>query len=92
VKALATFGSTLTEAFNAKITTTYGGGALRPLGTALFLEAAAALTPGLAARPTALLELIVLKGNATFALADYLNGVAPPKKDILERQPIVNVM
>jgi hypothetical protein len=92
VKALATFGSTLTEAFNAKLATTYGGGALRPLGTALFLEAAAALTPGLAARPTALLELIVLKGNATFALPDYLAGTAPPRKDILERQPIVNVV
>jgi hypothetical protein len=91
VKALATFGSTLTEAFNAKITTNYGGGALRPLGTALFLEAAAALTPGLAARPTALLELLVLKGNSTFQLADYLTGATPPKSDTLERQPIVNV-
>lgn len=91
VKELAKFGSTVTSTFNDKVKSIYGDEAVRPLGTALFVEAAAALNPGLAARPTALLELIVLKQGATFQLADYLDGAAPDKEQILVQERVVNV-
>ncbi|MET0648441.1 MAG: hypothetical protein ABW208_17655 [Pyrinomonadaceae bacterium] len=91
VKELAKFGSTVTSTFNDKVRSIYGGGAVRPLGTALFIEAAAALSPELAARPTALLELIVLKQGATFQPADYLNGAAPDKEQVLVQERVVNV-
>lgn len=92
VKELAKFGSTITSAFNDKVRSIYGGGAVRPLGTALFVEAAAALSPQLAARPTALLELIVLKKDATFQLADYLDGAAPDEGQVVVQERIVNVV
>jgi hypothetical protein len=91
VKELATFGSTLTSAFNEKVSSIYGGGAVRPLGTALFMEAAAALNPAVSAPPNALLELIVLKKNATFQMPEYLTGAVPAKDQILVQERIVNI-
>jgi hypothetical protein len=91
VKGLAEFGATVTTAFNEKVTSVYGGGAIRPLGTALFIEAAAALNPALVASPSALLELLVLKKGATFQLPDYLAGTVPGKDQLLVQERIVNV-
>lgn len=92
VKELAKFGSTITSAFNDRVSGVYGGGAIRPLGTALFIEAAAALNSTLVAEPTAMLDLIVLKKEATFQLPEYLSGTAPEKDQILVQERIVNLI
>jgi hypothetical protein len=92
VKELANFGSKLTSTFNEKIKSIYGSGALRPLGTAMFVEAASALSPGLPVNPTAMLELIVLKNEATFQMPDFLKGEVPPKSDILLQERVLNVV
>ncbi len=62
VRHLAAFGAAITEAFNQRLAPVYGDAGLRPLGTALFLEAARAFLPEAASvRPQALLQVAVLK-------------------------------
>lgn len=92
VKALAEFGSKLTNTFNENVASIYGGGAIRPLGTALFIEAASTLDPdaGLAAAQTiAMLEVTVLKTGAQFVMAEYLKGEVPERTDILIHERII---
>ena len=91
VKALANFGSKLSAAFNEKIKSIYGGDALRMLGTALFIEAAAAIGGASSVVPTAMLELIVLRQQAAFDMSKYLAGEEPAKADVLVAQRIVNI-
>jgi hypothetical protein len=91
VKALANFGSKLSAAFNEKVKSIYGGDALRMLGTALFIEAAAAIGGTSSVVPTAMLELIVLRQAAAFDISKYLAGEAPEKADVLVAQRIVNI-
>lgn len=92
VKALAEFGSHLTNTFNANVASIYGGGAIRPLGTALFIEAASTLDPAAgeaAAQTIAMLEVMILKRGAAFVMADYLKGEVPERKDVLIQERIV---
>lgn len=93
VEELAKFGSAITEAFNKNMNSVYGGGALRPLGTMLFLEAASAFSPAAAtAKPAGLFELTVLKQSAK--VADLLNidePRRPAKDDILMQQLLASV-
>jgi hypothetical protein len=91
VKALANFGSKLSAAFNENVKSIYGGDALRMLGTALFIEAAAAIGGTSSVVPTAMLELIVLRQAAAFDMSKYLAGDAPEKADVLVAQRIVNI-
>ena len=73
-EALAEFGSGITAAFNQKLKTFFDRGALRPLGTQLFIAAAHALNPGLRGyRRAAVLELRVLRSSADFPPADFPN-------------------
>jgi hypothetical protein len=68
VDALAVFGSKLTEAFNADVTSILGPG-IRALGTQVFLDAAAAIAPAIASdleATNALLSLEFLKATAAF--------------------------
>jgi hypothetical protein len=68
VDALALFGSKLTEAFNADVTSILGPG-IRALGTQVFLDAAVAIAPAIAAdlkETNALLSLEFLKAGAAF--------------------------
>src|SRR5205085_9601372 len=91
IKALAEFGSKITGAFNKDVTNAYIGGAFRPMGTALFIEAAKSIDPSLAnvTGASAMLNLTVLKPQAQ--IPDYLNGDEPEKKDILTSHPLVNL-
>ncbi|MGB9179471.1 MAG: hypothetical protein WCB68_09540 [Pyrinomonadaceae bacterium] len=91
VKALAKFGSKLTSAFNENIKSIYGGAALRPLGTAMFIEAASVLSPGIPSKATALLDLTVLKKGSAFEMPKYLDGDLPAKGDILVQERILNI-
>jgi len=92
VKALAEFGSKVTETFNANITSIYGGGAIRPLGTALFIEVASILDPNAASaadKTIAMLDVTVLKRDAKFVMATYLDGQVPEQTDILVHERII---
>lgn len=74
VKALATFGAKLTEAFNANITTLLGQG-IQALGTRVFLDASRALDQARAAaisESNAMLNLEFLKPGSKFDAAKLL--------------------
>ncbi|MCS7037010.1 MAG: hypothetical protein RMJ33_06040 [Saprospiraceae bacterium] len=65
VRHLAEFGAAITEAFNQRLAPVYGDTGLRPLGTALFVEAAQAFLPAATpVRPQALLQAAVLKPDS----------------------------
>ena len=94
VKALAQFGSKLTQAFNENMDDIYSRGALRPLGTLLFIEAARALAAGASAengKPSAMFSLSVLKEDAEFNLPDFAKNQLPPEEDVLLRERLVSL-
>ncbi len=94
VKALADFGSAITDAFNRKVSGVYGGGALRPLGTMLFVEAAGAFSGGAAVKPAALFELTVVKQKAGFELSRFVDPrepQAPGREDVVIQERLVAV-
>ena len=80
--ALADFGSKLTAAFSRKLSTTFDGGALRPLGTQLFIAAAQELNPDLKGfQRAASLDLRVLKQDVTPFPPSGFPSFEPPLKD-----------
>jgi len=87
-RALATFGSTITDTFNKKVSSIYGGDALRPLGTMLFVAAAQALS-GEVQPASALYRFLALQRDAAFQPAGFLQGQLP-EDGILIQQSIVN--
>lgn len=74
LKHLAEYGSKVTAAFNSKIGGLFSGNELRPLGTLVLIEAGAALDPTLDARPSAMLELTILKEQPAFNLSSFVDG------------------
>jgi hypothetical protein len=93
VETLSRFGLKATDTFNRRISSLYGGDAVRALGTMCFIEAAAALDPTfIDRRLSATLELIVVKKDASFPLASYLDGKVPPAGDVLFEQRYVNMV
>ena len=92
VEALAKFGANVTDAFNDNVKSVYGGAALRPLGTMVFVEAARALLPS-ADKPvtSALLELTVVKKNGTFALPSFLDGKQPDPAEVVIQQRLARL-
>ncbi|MBZ5552136.1 MAG: hypothetical protein LAO21_05400 [Acidobacteriia bacterium] len=89
VATLASFGSKITETFNDRIKSVYGGDAVRPLGSMVFLEAASIFDPT-AAQTKAILDLIVVKQQSEFNLPDFLTGTIPPKSEMLVQQRLVS--
>jgi hypothetical protein len=83
VKTLAEFGSAITDAFHARLSGIYGSGALRPLGTMIFVEAAAAFLPDpqTATKPSALFELTVVKQQSPYALPSFLDAADPKRPE-----------
>ncbi len=91
VRALGEWGSRVVETFNKRVTSVYGGEAIRPLGT-MMLAAAANVLSGIPVKPAALLRVIVLKQDSAFAPGDFLRGVSPdPDNGILLQQSIIDV-
>jgi hypothetical protein len=89
VAMLSSFGSKITETFNSKIRSIYGGEAVRPLGSMAFLEAASVFDPT-AATIKAILDLIVVKQQSKYNLPDFLTGVIPPKGEMIVQQRLLN--
>src|SRR5262249_4874308 len=74
VKALATFGAKLTEAFNSDVTTLLGPG-IQALGTRVFLAASRPVNPDIADKieeANAILNLEFMKPDAKFDTAALL--------------------
>lgn len=88
VRRLAEFGAALSGAFNRDFITIYGDAALRPLGTALFLEAAQAFVPeAQAVRPQVLLQVAVLKPGSNIKPDQRtLPAELPPEAVLICRQ------
>ncbi|MCP5112462.1 MAG: hypothetical protein GY953_16680 [bacterium] len=94
VAALSEFGEKITQAFNERIAGVYGGGALRPLGTLVFIEAAKALSDKPAIRkatPSAMLHLAVLKDGSAFKLKSFADNQLPAKCDLAIEERLVNL-
>ncbi|TNE53116.1 MAG: hypothetical protein EP344_15050 [Bacteroidetes bacterium] len=92
VRILTDFGTNITRAFNEKLETVYGGGALRPFGTMMFLEAASAFLDQKAqVKPSALLDLTVLSENAQVKLTPRIDLNDIPHKDILVQKRLVEL-
>ena len=90
IEALEGFGSALTSAFNAKVASVYGGGALRTLGTMLFVAAARGLSDELQGiQPAGLLRLTVLKQGAAFPPAGFPNAIDLAAADVVVDQQFV---
>ena len=92
ITALAEAGASLSQTFNAGISSVYGDDSLRSLSSMFLLEATSALSVVLP--PTvekAMLSLIVLTENTTFNMADYLNGTLPDQSQIALSQSLVGL-
>ena len=82
----------MTSTFNREIRSVYGGAALRPLGSLVFLEASRALDPALLdTRANALLSLTVLEEDREFQLNDFLLNKKPKKDDVAVEQRLVSL-
>ena len=94
IEELGKFGAKFTDAFNENITSIYKGSTLRPLGTLLVLKVAETLDPTLfnSIKPTAMLDLYVLKKDAQFNPQEFFKGLPPKAADTALLQPIVNVL
>ena len=80
------------QRLNSKIGSLFGGNELRPLGTMVFVEAGAAFDTALAtARPSALLELSILKDVPAFDLRSFVDGTDPPAADVVNVQKFVSL-
>ena len=89
---LAEYGAKVTNAFNSKIGSLFKGDELRPLGSLVFMEAGAALDATLrAVRPSALLELTILKEQPVFDLRSFVSGEDPPAAEIVNVQKFVSL-
>ena len=92
IKFLADFGSDLTETFNEDLGGDYAGKSLRPLGLQLMLEIGKLLDPALGLiKPTAMLEMMVVKPDVTFDTNKYLSGEFPESANLILEQRLVNV-
>ncbi|MCP4156388.1 MAG: hypothetical protein GY757_52230 [bacterium] len=94
LKELAEFGTSITESFNHEVGGYFDGNGLLPLGTAAFMKAASAFTSGPDLRfqdPTAMLELIVLKQDASFKMSTFLDGKRPKEEDTVLGQRLVHI-
>jgi hypothetical protein len=90
IKHMAEFGAAVTTTFNNKVRSIYGGQAVRPLGSMIFLEASCALDSALRnARPNAMLSLTVLKEQRQFLIQDFLKNQTPAREDIALEQRLV---
>lgn len=92
VKRLAEFGAGITESFNKDFRNVYGGDAIRPLGTLLFLEAAMTFLPlETNTKASALLDLTVLRQGAEFRFDGKIRPDELPLKDVLTHKQFVEL-
>lgn len=92
LKKLAEFGASVTAAFNSDIGGLFSGRELRPLGTMVFLEAARTFAPDAAAvRPTAMLELTIVREKPSFDMGSFVGGAEIPAADVVRVEKFVSL-
>ncbi len=92
IEALCEFGSGITDTFNSQLNSVYGNDALRPLGTLVFIEASKAFHPQLGQiASSALLDLMILRKDATFPPAGFPDKLDVDRNDVLLEQRLVQV-
>lgn len=92
VKKLAEFGAGITKAFNRDFRSIYGGDAIRPLSTLVFINAAASFLPlEVNVKPGALFDLVVLRQNADLQLEGKLRLDQLRSKDILVHKQFIEL-
>lgn len=92
VKRLTEFGAGITEAFNRDFRSIYGDDAIRPLGTLLFLEAALAFLPLDAnTKPSALLDLVILRDEAEIQLGQKIRLDKLPAGDVVTHKQFIEL-
>jgi hypothetical protein len=91
LERMAEFGAGMTKTFNSRLASLYGRTFLRPLGSAIFLEVARALDPGLdTLRPDALMVIKVLKEDANYDLNAFLENTMPDASSVVLEQRLVS--
>ena len=90
VKALAKFGSRLTEAFHSDITTLLGPG-IQSLGTRVFLEASRAISSESIPEANAILNLEFLKPTVKFDDAALLAAGHVPADQLAFADRVVEI-
>src|SRR5205823_9807816 len=89
---LAAFAGDVTSAFNTLAgQAPFAGPSFRALSQSVFVEAARALDPMLAARPAAMLTLSVLQPARTFDIGSFARGALPPPAEIALAQRLVTM-
>jgi hypothetical protein len=89
---LAEYGAKVTDAFNSKIGGLFSGTELRSLGPMVFLEAGRALDARLAEqKPSALLELRVIKDSPSVSLSAMVDGADVPAGDVIHTEKLVSL-
>ena len=92
VEALAKFGGAITDAFNAKVKSIYGGAALASAGDDGVHRGGACLpAAGTKVSTSALLQLTVVKKDATFELATFLDGKQPTAADVVVQERLARL-
>ena len=89
-RRLSEYGAKVTDAFNSTIGGLFSGRELRSLGTLVFLEAARAFDPSLkGGRPSAMLELTVLREKPSFDMRSFVEGAEVPQADVVRAEKFV---
>ena len=93
IELLAEFGAKITDAFNENIGGLFAGASLRPLSSLLLLEIAKVLDPDLldSIRPSAMLDLYILKPTSQFTTDSFLKGIRPANEELAIHHSIVSV-
>lgn len=92
IARFADFGADLTDAFNNKLSSVYGGNALRTLSSMILVEASRAIDPDLSLQaPKAMLNIMTLQNGHQFRLSDFVAGVMPPRDQVAVAQTLVNL-
>ena len=92
LERLADFAGDITRAFNTLAAqAVFVGPAYRPIAQSVFVEAARALDPAVAARPSAMLTVSVLKPAHTFEIAAFLAGSDPPPDQVSVGERLVSL-
>ena len=92
LERLADFAGDITRAFNTLAAqTVFVGPAFRPVAQSLFVEAARALDPAVAVRPSAMLTVSVLNPARTFDIGAFPAGSVPPPDQVVVGERLVSL-
>jgi hypothetical protein len=92
IKSLAGWVAELTDTFNSRLGSLYGGGLGRVLGPLALIEASSAIDPWFeSVTPSAMLMVYALSDGHSFELGRFVEGQIPPDQEIVLTQTLVNL-